>query len=49
MYEEREAKQNVYKKYQRKGRGERSKFGVLLCDHAATYCQGRYGSGLIFV
>ena len=28
---------------------ERSKFGVLLCDHAATCCQGHYGGGLILV
>jgi hypothetical protein len=29
--------------------GEESKFGVLLCDHAASCCQGHYGGGLILV
>ena len=54
MYEGKEAK-NFYRTYQRKGKGlgrgggERSKFGVLLCDHAATCCQGQYGGGLILV
>jgi hypothetical protein len=55
MYEAREAKKNFYRKYQKRtgprgGWGvERSKFDVLLCDHAATCCQGHYGGGLILV